>query len=318
MEGYQIENLKIINVTEDVLLAHQIKTPFHFSCCDGLIILPKKGRNSKTIILDLNIEPPLVNQINKLFGPISDYICTHTHMDHMAHVHAYEELGVKIHAPYPESSCLLDIENFYENFGFNEVLEFSHIEQFGQLNGYQECNDVNTYNPGNSLIFEKLEVETLPFSGHSKAHVGFLLPNERIIHLSCLGFDQSEPGKDGFGPWYGFRECSIEQYLKDIDYAEKTYVEWADYLTSSHSYIVNSPDLTPFIYMKVKIAQNQEKVDNELKQLNMEHNDMLIKKLLDRDLFFPKKKMKGSLLEIYTHWEYWILKHHINRSRFYQ
>ena len=44
----QIDNLEIWKVTEDILLIHQKKVPFLFSCCDGLLILPKEGRN-KTV-----------------------------------------------------------------------------------------------------------------------------------------------------------------------------------------------------------------------------------------------------------------------------
>ena len=83
----QIDNLELRKVTEDILIAHQLKPPYYFSCCDGLIILPKKGRNTKTVILDLNIEPNLINQIDYLYGPISNYICTHGHMDHITHIH---------------------------------------------------------------------------------------------------------------------------------------------------------------------------------------------------------------------------------------
>ena len=79
----KIDNLEITKVTEDILLVHQIKHPFFFSCCDGLLILPKKGRNYRTISLDLNIEPKYVNLLNKVYGPISDYVCSHGHLDHI-------------------------------------------------------------------------------------------------------------------------------------------------------------------------------------------------------------------------------------------
>ena len=112
----KIENLEIRNVSEDILLVHQKKTPYYFSCCDGLIILPKKERSKTAIALDLNIEPNLIDKINISFGPFENYVCTHGHMDHMAHVHHWEKLGAKIHARSPESSYLLDLHNFYEGF----------------------------------------------------------------------------------------------------------------------------------------------------------------------------------------------------------
>ena len=65
----EIDNLEIKHVTNDILLVHQIKPPYYFSCCDGLIILPKERRNSNAIVLDLNIEPNLVKLMNKYYHP---------------------------------------------------------------------------------------------------------------------------------------------------------------------------------------------------------------------------------------------------------
>ena len=142
MDLPQIPNLDIQYVSEDILLIHQKKTPFYFSCCDGLIVLPKKGRNMNAIALDLNIEPHLIDKIDSFLGPFSNYVCTHGHMDHMAHVHHWESIGALIHAPYPESSYLLDLQNFYEGYEFNEKLDYNTIEKFANSNKYSPCRNV--------------------------------------------------------------------------------------------------------------------------------------------------------------------------------
>ncbi len=313
MSNLTIDNLEITELPENILLIHQIKTPFHFSCCDGLLVLSKKNRNQKSIALDVNIEPRYVKFLNDKYGPFSDYVCTHSHMDHMAHIYGWEKLGVKIHAPIPEAKNLLDLNNFYTCFGFNEILDFKDVIEFGKINGYQNCQKVVEFKPGAVLTFENLEIETLPFPGHSRAHLGFLLPKEKIIHISCLGFDKPNPEKEGFGPWYGFRECSIPQNLKDIDYAESFFLNYAETLTSSHSYVVKLPDITPFKYMRQKIQSNHKRVCDAIDKLKIssEDEEIPIQPLLDMDLFFPKKKMKGFLLNIYALWEYWIIKKHL-------
>ncbi|TFG26049.1 MAG: MBL fold metallo-hydrolase, partial [Promethearchaeota archaeon] len=260
----QIDNLQIRAVTEDIILIHQIKTPFYFSCCDGLIILPKEGRNKFSIVLDLNIEPEYVNKINEIYGPISNYVCSHGHMDHITHVHAWESCGASIHAPFPESNTLINLEHFYKCYGWNEAVNLNSIKRFGELNKYTPCKKVNIFKPGDSLKFNHLEIETIPFLGHSISHVGFLLQKEKILHISCLGFDQETPGIQGFGPWYGFKQCSISQYLDDIANAAFIFLETAKILSSSHSYFVKNPDKTPFEYMRKKIKENQKKVDKAL------------------------------------------------------
>ena len=311
----QIDNLRITNVTNDILLVHQIKTPFYFSCCDGLIVLPKEARNNETIILDLNIEPSLIDQINDFCGPISNYICTHGHMDHIAHVYHWETKGVKINAPFPEHRNLLDLHYFYEGFGFDKALDFSIIKKFAELNGYNNCKKVFPFKPGDTLKFEDIIIETIAFKGHSKGHVGFLIPQEKIIHISCLGFDQTEPGVNGFGPWYGFKECSIDQYIKDIDLAETIFLERAEFLTSSHSYVVRNPDTIPFSYMREKIKKNQTIIDQGIASLKANGRSKLdMTDLLELDLFFPKKKMEGFLEKIYNFWEYGIISKHIEKD----
>jgi len=317
MTTSKIDDVEIRKITEDILLVHQKKPPSYFSCSDGLIILPKKGRNDNSIVLDLNIEPHLIDKLNSIYGPVTDYVCTHGHMDHIAHVHQWETLGAIIHAPFPEHANLLDLRKFYEGFGFSEELDFSVINTFAKKNGYKECQDVIPFKPGNTFKFDDLIIETIPLLGHSKAHVGFLIPEERLFHISCLGFDKNSPEKDGFGPWYGFKECSIEQYLIDITQAESIFLERANFLTSSHSYIVKNPDRAPFIYMREKIATNQKLVDNAIKSHNLTNKSInTIKYLLNLDIFFPKRKMEGYLLEIYYFWEFGIIRKHVERSEY--
>lgn len=312
MNCHGIEGLKIEYVTEDVLLVKQKKPPFHFSCSDGLLILPKKGRNQKIIALDLNIEPKYVQTISEKYGKISYYVNTHGHMDHIAHVHAWEREGAEIFAPRGEADNLLDLELFYNCYGFSEGINFSSIERFGKINGYKPCGKINTFRPGDILKLENLELKTIPLTGHSKSHIGFLLEEEKILHISCLGFDISSPDKNGFGPWYGFEQCSIKQYKQDIELTEKLYIENADYLTSSHAYIVEKPEMTPFVYMRKKIKNNQIIIKKALEEIDDALSiEEKTKKLLNKDLFFPKRKMEGFLLQIYTFWEYWVIKNHL-------
>lgn len=309
-----MDNLQIRYIRDDVLLIQQIKPPAYFSCSDGLLVLPRKARNSTAIALDINIEPIYIEALVKEFGPVSDYVNTHGHMDHIAHVHAWEDFGATIHAPEKEAETLTDLKGFYNCYNWQEMNNPDAIEQFAELNGYQPCKKINAFKPGAVFRFDDLTIETIPFTGHSAGHGGFFLPAERILHISCLGFDKQSPEANGFGPWYGFEQCSITQYIKDIEEAESLFLQKADFLTSSHGYIIEKPDTTPFKYMKRKLEKNQGIVDQALNELDSNLAiDEIVNELLKQDLFFPKAKMKGFLFDIYMFWESWIIRHHIKQ-----
>lgn len=310
-----LDNLKLSPLSPDVLLVRQVRKPSRFSCCDGLLVLPKDGRNDHVIALDLNIEPPFVRALAKKYGPVSDYVNTHGHMDHIAHVHAWEEIGATIHAPEPEADGLLGLQQFYDVLNWEGVGDIALVEQFAQENRYAPCKTLTPFQPGDTLRIGEFVLRTIPFSAHSRAHIGFLLPTERILHVSCIGFDQPAPGKDGFGPWYGFESCDITAYLEDIDRAQSIFEEKADVLTSSHAYIARKGDAAPFDYMRRKIAENQQKVDRAAALVGAAGDrEETVRRLGALDLFFPKSKMGGFLADIYAFWESWFIRHHLEQS----
>ena len=68
--------------------------------------------------------------------------------------------------------------------------------------------------------------------------------------------------------------------------------------------------------MRNKIKQNQEKVDQAIKSLKITDQDEInINELLELDLFFPKKKLKGFILDLYRYWESVIIIKHLQRSK---
>jgi len=69
--------------------------------------------------------------------------------------------------------------------------------------------------------------------------------------------------------------------------------------------------------MREKIAKNQDLVDNAIKTNNLTNKSIdTINYLLNLDIFFPKKKMEGYLLEIYNFWESGIIRKHVKRSEY--
>ena len=317
MTNLSLENLNIEEIIPDIYFIHQIRASANFTRCDGLLIMPRDKRNLNPVIIDLNIEPDYIKKLYKIFNLDQysriDYIGSHGHMDHIAHVYKWEELGAIIHFPSPHQNNLLSIDAFSKDFGFLKELDIDSVKNLGKLNHYKPCkNNPSVFQPGDVLIFDKLNIQTIPFEGHSLGHIGFLFPEEKLFHISCLGFDLQKPGDDQFGPWYGFEECSIELYKKDIDNAEKIFLNSSNILTSSHSYVIRKKNSEPFDYIHRKIMKNQKKIMNAVHDYNEEdNNEDLIEYLLSLDLIYPKSKMKDPLRSIFRFWESWMIKNHL-------
>jgi len=336
-------NIQIIEIFQKIYLIHQEKATQKFTCCDGLILMPLTGRNSFPIIIDLNIEPNYISEVVKKFEFKSFgrfiYIVSHSHLDHSAHVHVWESAGAEIWAPKPHSSRLLDRNKLIDQLGFGLLRDRTTAFWFIETMGFSECSKVKEFEPGDKLEFDNLIIETIPLNGHSIGHIGFLLskndelftnveqslPWEGLFHISCLGFDLRKPDGRGFGPWYGFPECSISQYKRDIDLSEEIFLNKARLLTSSHSYPVDPNKMvgiSPFEYIRSKIELNNQKVLDILdklgkleiksEELAAEDIEKLAGELLEFDIFFPKSKMKGKWREIYELWEYWIIFNTLN------
>ncbi|UYP47718.1 hypothetical protein NEF87_004003 [Candidatus Lokiarchaeum ossiferum] len=320
MDLPNLENLEITQLTPEVFFIHQIKASSYFTRSDGILLLPSISKNKTPVILDLNLEPKEIMLVYDTFNLSQyskiDYIISHGHMDHIANVYKWEELGATIHCPDEHKEKLVDVTHFYGDYGFYKGVKKKIVEKFAPMMGYHECKNLpQTFKSGNTLVFDLLKIETISLYGHSVGHVGFFLPDIQLLHISCVGFDLQDPKElnRGFGPWYGFDECNLDIYQADITKLEKKFMEEAKIMTSSHSYIVYKKNSFPFDYMRKKIENNQKKVDDAIRTL---HIDQLSQKeqlqlLLDQDIFFPKAKMISPLREIFTYWEKGIIKHHL-------
>ncbi|QEE15710.1 MBL fold metallo-hydrolase [Promethearchaeum syntrophicum] len=318
MRKLSVKGLNIEEILPEIFFIHQIHASAYFTRCDGLLIMPQDKRNLCPIIIDLNIEPEYIQKLHYVFKLNQysriDYICSHGHMDHIAHVYKWEELGAFIHCPSPHQNNLVSLDAFIGDFGFLKELDIDIVKHLGKLNHYKPCKKKpNVFQPGDILFFDNLKIQTIPFEGHSLGHIGFLFSKERLFHISCLGFDLQKPGEDHFGPWYGFEECSIELYKEYIDNAEKIFFNSSDILTSSHSYVVRKKNRQPFDYIRRKITQNQIKIKNAVQKYNEKQNKgVLIEYLLSLDLIYPKSKMEDPLRSIFRFWESWMIKNHLN------
>ena len=102
-----------------------------------------------------------------------------------------------------------------------------------------------------------------------------------------------------------------EEYVVDYNVKINALEAKVDSLHSVNDHLVFKIDT-----LNQEINKNQEVEDQAILSLKTtKGNEISTEDLLELDLFFPKKKMRGFLLTIYNLWEYWIIKKHMERSR---
>lgn len=75
--------------------------------------------------------------------------------------------------------------------------------------GFKGVSDFRAYDGSFSLDLKKTKMAFIPAPGHSPGHMTAYFPKEKILFTSDLGFGP-------FGPWYGFRDCDIRDYVASL------------------------------------------------------------------------------------------------------
>lgn len=80
---------------------------------------------------------------------------------------------------------------------------------------FKGFREFSTYDGSFSLDLRKTKIVFIPAPGHSPGHMTAHFPEENILFTSDLGFTD-ELGFGPFGPWYGFKDCDICDYVESL------------------------------------------------------------------------------------------------------
>lgn len=362
--------LSVVKITGGVYFLKQNNSVHPLSTSNGYLIVPSQIQSNLTtnfldsLLLDVNLEEKGWIELKKICIeqgiPLpSKLIMTHCHLDHSCHVHRFVEIfNGLVYAPEPEVSVILEHNGFFNVYQIHEMMEipnlmdsYHHLKyeilQFGII----PKQKITTFVLGYKFDFGTIQIDTIPLTAHSIGHVGFFLtfPENglKIFHNSCLGLDHpklSTDGKpkDGFGPWYGFKQSDITDYLEDITKSEIIFQD-CDILTSSHGIVFthskipiqiihggrihikelsSEDDLeSPFDYMRRKIQERENFIREAIMKLEIEEKDIcrvsksreLIRKLLDMDLIYSRSRIPPKQLAAYKFWEHYLIVNHLRR-----
>lgn len=137
-------------------------------------------------------------------------IVSHYHPDHSSwasQVQRYTHADLFI--PQAEAPCFTDLDFAVASSGGDEAMAGIMKGFARELLAWRETTAYIPYDSPCSFIFGDLTLECIRSAGHSPGHTSFYLPEHKILFTSDMGIDR-------LGPWYGWKDCSIEEMVDSI------------------------------------------------------------------------------------------------------
>ena len=313
MHAPEIPGLDINPVKEDVFLVNQKKTSGPMSCCSGLVVAAKQGRNKNPIAIDVNVEPQFVEALVAAFGPVKEYICTFGELNHIAHLHAWERSGAVINAPKSEAQYCVDLKLYSKGFGYSKAMRFSAVRKIAEANGFAPCKKTKPYRPGIIFRFDNLVLGTMPLKGHSPAHVAAVLVNERVLFMESLAVTNDGATQQSMAGVCGLPQCSLPKLIRDLELVRTVFLEHADTLVAGGR-VSHRPDTSEIDRMIEAIHEDNRLVREALNSLSPlpKSEKKRVRALLDRGLFMPGGVVADdSHVRMREFRAEWAIRHHL-------
>ncbi|MBW2262567.1 MAG: MBL fold metallo-hydrolase [Deltaproteobacteria bacterium] len=176
-----------------------------FLGCSGLVV-----RDARTAIIDGNMGPDETPAFLEAEKP-DVCVVSHFHVDHSRWAHEAAQVpGVVLHVPRAELRYLADMDHFVERCGLpDEDMARSWRTWLTQGAGLRPVPDAVPLAPGDVLDLGATRIDVVDAKGHSPGHQAYWIAKDRI--LFCVDI-----GVDGFGPWYGWRDADLLEYVRSI------------------------------------------------------------------------------------------------------
>jgi glyoxylase-like metal-dependent hydrolase (beta-lactamase superfamily II) len=165
-------------------------------------------RGSGTVFFDTNFGEVRTREL--LLSEKPDFaLISHYHLDHaLWGGYARSASDAELFVPFGEEDYVACPDFFFERTGQAGSAELwkQFVLKVLKLKAIQEFR---TYDGSFSLDLKKTKMIFVPAPGHSPGHMTAYFPKEKILFTSDLGFGP-------FGPWYGFKDCDICQYVESL------------------------------------------------------------------------------------------------------
>jgi hydroxyacylglutathione hydrolase len=258
--------------------------------CSGIAL---NGRVK--VVIDTNPGRNDTREFLKEFNP-DIAIISHYHSDHaswgsqvLEHTHA------DLFIPHEEERYFRDFDHaLNSSMGGGEAAVV--MKDFArELLSHEPIDAYITYDSPCSFIFGDISLECIRSAGHSPGHTSFYLPEHKILFTSDMGIDR-------LGPWYGWRNCSIEDLVDSILSLRSLEV---NLLLTSHGGIITRDIKERWDKALIHILDREQRIIQALeKGLSREE-------IISQGVCFPSKDKMGEPMKSFlTLWDSVMFDHH--------
>jgi len=195
--------LKQTKITDQITYVEP-DTMANLAACSGIIVQSKKK-----IFIDMNLGPEDAPMLIEKEKPDAAII-THFHLDHSIWTR-YIDVGsdAVVFIPEKEVPYLTSLDFVIEHTAGPFDVAGKWKDFMVNTLKYQPLSSYQTYNEHTTLKEFAPEIVLVQTPGHSPSHTSLYFPDDKILFSGDMGLEN-------FGPWYGWKDCSIEQMVESI------------------------------------------------------------------------------------------------------
>lgn len=264
---------------------------------------------AEIVLIDGNLTAAEIDRVEADYGrPVSTVFSTHTHLDHVNHLHAAAARGIRILSPAPEAAYLRDIDRLLVAGGMRTKSEREEMKHFmGEVLGLKPVPAVEEFTPGAQFAIGGITIRSVHLPGHAPGHCGYLAGAVSDVRQVFLVADL---GLDDFGAWYGFDYCDLAAYRESIHRAETLYDPENHVLLGSHGRPHFPENPGNFKAIRAGIDRTGELILAALRECGAATVD----ELACSGLYYSPDalgRLDGTMKKLYRYWERCTILHHL-------
>lgn len=259
--------------------------------CSGLAL---SGRVKA--VIDANPGKEKTRDFLKDFSP-DIAIVSHYHPDHSGWAEqVLQHTKAELMIPHDEENYFRSFDHIIEHAAGTDVGKSMWRDFSVNLLSYREIHSYVTYDSPCNFILGDVSLECIRSAGHSPGHTSFYFPGLKILFTSDMGIDR-------LGPWYGWRDCSIEAIVEAILYLKSLDV---DLLLTSHGGIITRDIEQCWNRALGHILEREQRI---IRSLDMGKSP---KDIIREGVCYPgKAKMKEPMRSFLKSWDTVMFDHHM-------